>query len=155
VIWHLIKDEGFRDNPVNPDFREGEADYKCLLPLYSTDRPEVHELIRGLRGVVDEFPDRVLIGKVYLPAKKLGAYCGRDLSGLHLPFNFSLIETPFAPHAIAEAVVRYEASLPHGAWPNWVMGNHDRPRLASRIGPEKAAIAAMLLLTLRGTPTLY
>ena len=155
VIWHLIKDEAFRDNPRNPDFREDAAGYKRLLPLYSTDRPEVHEVIRGLRGVVDEFPDRVLIGEVYLPAEKLGAYYGRDLSGLHLPFNFGLIGTPFAPRAIAEAVERYEANLPQGAWPNWVMGNHDRPRLASRIGPEKAAIAATLLLTLRGTPTLY
>ena len=60
-----------------------------------------------------------------------------------------------APRAIAALIARYEASLPQGAWPNWVMGNHDRPRLASRIGAENARLAAMLLLTLRGTPTLY
>jgi len=36
-----------------------------------------------------------------------------------------------------------------------VLGNHDRPRIASRVGPEQARIAAMLLLTLRGTPTVY
>ena len=40
-------------------------------------------------------------------------------------------------------------------WPNWVLGNHDRPRVASRVGREQARVAAMLLLTLRGTPTLY
>ena len=45
--------------------------------------------------------------------------------------------------------------LPDGAWPNWVLGNHDRSRVASRVGPEQARVAAMLLLTLRGTPTLY
>ena len=45
--------------------------------------------------------------------------------------------------------------LPPGAWPNWVLGNHDRPRVASRVGPAQARVAAMLLLTLRGTPTLY
>jgi alpha-glucosidase len=45
--------------------------------------------------------------------------------------------------------------LPDGGWPNWVLGNHDRPRLASRIGRAQARIAAMLLLTLRGTPTIY
>ena len=49
----------------------------------------------------------------------------------------------------------YEALLPGGAWPNYVLGNHDQPRLASRIGPQQARAAAMLLLTLRGTPTLY
>ena len=42
-----------------------------------------------------------------------------------------------------------------GAWPNWVLGNHDRPRVASRVGRDQARVAAMLLLTLRGTPTLY
>lgn len=41
------------------------------------------------------------------------------------------------------------------AWPNWVLGNHDRPRIASRIGEAQAGVAAMLLLTLRGTPTMY
>jgi alpha-glucosidase len=45
--------------------------------------------------------------------------------------------------------------LPAGAWPNWVLGNHDRPRVASRVGQDQARVAAMLLLTLRGTPTLY
>jgi alpha-glucosidase len=155
VIWHLIKDEAFRDNPPNPDFAAGEAAYKSLLPVYSADRPEVHEVIRGLRAVIDEFPDRVLIGEVYLPVEKLAAYYGEGLGGTHLPFNFSLIETPWRADAIASLIDRYENSLPPGAWPNWVLGNHDRPRLASRAGSEQARVAATLLLTLRGTPTLY
>ena len=49
----------------------------------------------------------------------------------------------------------YEAALPAGGWPNWVLSNHDRPRIATRVGPEQARLAAMLLLTLRGTPTIY
>ena len=57
--------------------------------------------------------------------------------------------------AIAALIEAYEAALPEGAWPNWVLGNHDRPRIASRVGREQARVAAMLLLTLRGTPTLY
>lgn len=56
---------------------------------------------------------------------------------------------------IAEAVNTYEAKLPPSGWPNWVLGNHDKHRIASRIGPRQARVAAMLLLTLRGTPTLY
>jgi alpha-glucosidase len=155
VIWHLIKDGKFRDNPLNPDFSEGEPLYRRLTPLYSTDRPEVHEIIRGLRAVIDEFPECVLIGEVYLPVERLAAYYGRDLSGAHLPFNFSLLETPWRPHALAQAIERYEAVLPQGAWPNWVLGNHDRPRLASRLGDAQTRVAVILLLTLRGTPTLY
>jgi alpha-glucosidase len=52
-------------------------------------------------------------------------------------------------------VEEYGAALPKGAWPNWVLGNHDRPRIATRVGQEQARVAAVLLLTLRGTPTLY
>jgi alpha-glucosidase len=59
------------------------------------------------------------------------------------------------PEAIADLVERYEAALPAGAWPNWVLGNHDQPRVASRVGADQTRAAAMLLLTLRGTPTLY
>ena len=155
VMWHLIKDAAFRDNPPNPDWREGEAGYGRLLPVYSTDRPEVHEVVRELRAVIDEYADRVLIGEAYLPIEKLVAYYGENLSGAHMPFNFSLIEAPWEAGAITALVERYEAALPHGAWPNWVFGNHDRRRLASRIGEAQARVAAMLLLTLRGTPTLY
>jgi alpha-glucosidase len=155
VIWHLIKDDQFRDNPPSPDFREGQMPYRRLLPVYSADRPEVHDIIRRLRAVIDDFPDRVLIGEIYLPVEKLAAYYGRDLGGAHLPFNFSLIETPWQARVLAQAIERYEAVLPEGGWPNWVLGNHDRPRLASRLGPEHVRLAAMLLLTLRGTPTLY
>lgn len=56
---------------------------------------------------------------------------------------------------IGEAVLGYEAALPAHGWPNWVLSNHDRPRIASRAGSEQARVAAMLLLTLRGTPTIY
>ena len=97
----------------------------------------------------------MLIGEIYLPVERLAAYYGRDLCGAHLPFNFSLLETPWQARAIAALIDRYEAALPEGAWPNWVLGNHDRPRLASRVGDAQTRVAAMLLLTLRGTPTLY
>ena len=49
----------------------------------------------------------------------------------------------------------YENALPPGGWPNWVLGNHDQPRIAARVGAAQARVAAMLLLTLRGTPTMY
>ena len=103
VIWHLIKDDQFRDNPPNPDFRAGDPPHRRQLPLYSADRPEVHEVIRELRGVVDEFPERLLIGEIYLPLDRLVTYYGRDLAGVHLPFNFSLLETPWNARAIAAA----------------------------------------------------
>jgi alpha-glucosidase len=74
---------------------------------------------------------------------------------MHLPFNFHLIGARWEAAAIAELARTYEAALPKGAWPNWVLGNHDRSRVASRVGGEHTRLAALLLLTLRGTPTLY
>jgi alpha-glucosidase len=155
VIWHLIKDDQFRDNPINPGFLPDMPPHRRLIPLFTTDRPEVHEIVKGLRRVIDEFPERLLIGEIYLPIERLVSYYGRDLGGLHLPFNFALLHAPWDARTIAALIDEYEAALPSGGWPNWVLGNHDRARIASRIGPAQARIAAMLLLTLRGTPTIY
>jgi alpha-glucosidase len=155
VIWHLIKDTDFRDNPQNPRYVEGRPPHEKILTQYSTDQPEVHEVIAGMRRVIDEFGSRVLIGEIYLPLQRLVAYYGNDLGGAHLPFNFALLSTLWSARSIEKIIADYEAALPEGAWPNWVLGNHDRPRVASRVGPEQARVAAMLLLTLRGTPTLY
>jgi alpha-glucosidase len=131
VIWHLIKDEAFRDNPPNPAFRPDEPPHHALVPLYTTDRPEVHVVISEMRRVIDEFADRLLIGEIYLPLERLIAYYGRDLTGLHLPFNFSMLSAVWHPQSLAKLVEEYEAALPSGGWPNWVLGNHDRPRIAS------------------------
>jgi alpha-glucosidase len=155
VIWHLIKDAAFRDNPPNPDFREGRPPHQKIRPLYSTDQAEVQDVVAEMRRVVDEFDARVLIGEIYLPLERLVAYYGKDLAGAHLPFNFALLSAPWNARAIEKIILEYESVLPAGAWPNWVLGNHDRPRVASRVGQGQARVAAMLLLTLRGTPTLY
>jgi alpha-glucosidase len=155
VIWHLMKDEQFRDNPENPHFRAGEPPHHRLIPLYTTDLPDVHDVIAEMRRVVDEFSDRVLIGEIYLPIERLVAYYGHDLAGVHLPFNFTLLNAPWKARAVECLIDEYERALPPRGWPNWVLGNHDRPRIASRVGLDQARVAAMLLLTLRGTPTIY
>jgi alpha-glucosidase len=50
----------------------------------------------------------------------------------------------------------YGAMDPIGAWPTWVLSNHDQKRHWTRYGSEaRARAAAVLLLTLRGTPFLY
>jgi alpha-glucosidase len=72
-----------------------------------------------------------------------------------MPFNFQLLGVPWQAAAVRAVVDSLEAALPPGAWPNYVLGNHDEPRLATRLGLARARAAAMLLLTLRGTPTLY
>lgn len=163
VLSQIVKDAQFRDNPPNPDFAEGQDPFHRWLMLYNTDLPEVQPIVAEMRRVVDAFGDarssRVLIGELYLPLPRLVAYYGLNaqgvLEGVQLPFNFQLIETEWQAARIGRLVRDYEAALPPGAAPNWVLGNHDKSRIASRVGLQMARLAAMLLLTLRGTPTIY
>ncbi|HEX9200602.1 MAG TPA: alpha-amylase family glycosyl hydrolase [Acidobacteriaceae bacterium] len=179
VLWLLIKDEMFRDNPPNPEWRPGSSSFGQYLPLYTANRPEIHQIVAEMRALLDSYSDaageRLLIGEIYLPINELVQYYGASapeaksaeydltnaaitsprLNGAHLPFNFHLIQTPWQALAIARLIRDYEAAIPPGAWPNWVLGNHDQTRIATRVGPAQARVAAMLLLTLRGTATLY
>jgi len=155
VIWMLIKDDQFRDNPANPRYVPGQPSRNKLLPVYTANQPEVHAVIADMRRVLDGYGDRVLIGEIYLPIEQLVAYYGPNLEGTNLPLNFQLLETAWNAESIAGVIKTYEAALPRGAWPNWVLGNHDKARIASRIGDAQTRVAAMLLLTLRGTPTIY
>ena len=156
AIHHLIEDAEFRDNPINPQWREGRSPARRLLRVHTIDQPEVHDAIADMRRAAEEWGrDRVLIGEAYLPIDRLVTYYGAELGGFHLPFNFHLISTPWTAPAVSALIEAYEKQLPGGGWPNWVLGNHDRSRLATRVGEAQARVAAMLLLTLRGTPTIY
>lgn len=155
VIWLLIKDEALRDNPVNPGWEPGQSEHRRTLNIHNADQPEVHDIIADMRRVLDRYHERVLIGEIYLPVEKLVTYYGKDLAGAQMPFNFQLILAAWNAPTIARLIEDYERNLPPGGWPNWVLGNHDQPRIAARIGAAQARVAAMLLLTLRGTPTLY
>jgi alpha-glucosidase len=152
ALARLIKDADFRDDPPNPAYTPEQDPYYQLLPTFSRDQPELRDVIRLLRRVVDEYDDRVLIGEVYLPLPRLIAYYE---AGVHFPFNFQLLKVAWRPSLIRQVIDTYEGLLSAEQWPNWVLGNHDVSRVATRIGLAQARVAAMLLLTLRGTPTLY
>ena len=159
AIFAAVKDDQLRDNP--PDRRphhipglgvaEGVKD-----PLWSMNRPEVHDVVRGLRRVADEFPGRVLVGETYLPVEEMVRYLGdgRD-DEFHLAFDFEPLLSPWEVRHLALAIERAEALHPPGAWPTYAFSNHDQSRQATRWGEERARAAAFLLLTLRGVAVLY
>ena len=158
AVTQIMEDPMMRDEPVNPNFNSSKDwDHDRLLHPYTDALPTTHGVIRDMRKLLASYPgDRLLINESYLPFDKLVAYYGTDNEPeAHLPFNFHLIGAAWTPAAIAKLIRDYEAALPKGAWPNWVMGNHDNHRISTRISKEQSRIAAMLLLTLRGTPTLY
>src|SRR6185503_10002812 len=104
------------------------------------DQPEVHVIIEKMRHVLDAYEDRMMVGEVYLPIERLVTYYGSEGQGVHLPFNFHLMHTPWEAPQIAAIVDRYEGAMPKFGWPNYVLGNHDNPRMASRIGTGQVRI---------------
>jgi alpha-glucosidase len=158
VIDRLLKDPAFRDNPPNPDYDERTSNPQDrYLRVHSEKHPDVHNLIRELRRTTNEFGDRPLIGEIdySTDAAFITSYYGAQLEGMQLPFNFALLLLPWEAARLRNFVDRYDALVPPGGQPNYVLGNHDSPRLAARLGAAQARVAAVLLLTLRGTPTLY
>lgn len=160
VIGMIIKDEQLRDNPPNPNPRPGLSDNDIsgrLLSVYNADQDEVHDILKEIRQLFDQYDDRVTIGELWGPLPRWVKYYGAAGEELHLPFNFRLMdEGKWDVKTMRGLVDAMEAILPEFAWPNYVLGNHDRIRLATRFGGQaQARTAAMMLLTLRGTPTLY
>ncbi len=154
VLWMIAKDDWpWLDGSVGPGPATGSGDPRNALG--HGDGPAIPAYLRELREVADAWGERLLIGELYLPPRQLARYYGADGPGIHLPFNFALVSVAWNATAIMAAIAEYEAALPDGGWPSWVLGNHDQPRTASRVGIRQARVAAMLLLTLRGTPTIY
>lgn len=166
AIHFLMKDPEWRDNPVNPSgLTQGHkayGEYDSQLHVHDMQHPDAHPVLREIRTLFDSYSaqqPRVTIGELHIFDWDAWArYYGEALDELHLPFNFSLLKSAWSAAGAREVVDGLEAALARqapGAWPNYVLGNHDEPRIAGRVGPAGARLAMLLLLTLRGTPTLY
>lgn len=159
VIGLIIKDAQLRDNPINPlapqDLPENDLAGRQIR-RYSEDQDEVHPILQEIRALLDSYSERCAIGELWGPMDRWVRYYGAQNDELHLPFNFRLMWQPWSATAMRASVDEMEAALPPKAWPNYVLGNHDQPRLASRLGGlAQARLAGLMLLTLRGTPTFY
>jgi oligo-1,6-glucosidase/alpha-glucosidase len=156
VLWHIVKADGLPDNPPNPAWHAGITERDKLIQQHSTDQPEAHDIAAEFRALADDYGARVLVGEIFLPNDRLARWYGApERPEVHLPFNFALIETAWDAPTLARVIDDYERLIPTHGWPNWVIGSHDAPRIAARVGEAQARVAVMLLLTLRGTPTLY
>jgi alpha-glucosidase len=151
VLPLFIKDDRLRDNPSNADWRPGMSDYRRLRPVWTVDRPEMAAVLTFLRAVTDAFADRVLLAEMGLPPARAARYH----RAIDVPFNFGLITEPWTAERLERRIRAYLDALPEGAWANWLLGNHDVARVASRLGQERARAAAVILMTLPGTLTFY
>ncbi|MDQ2965565.1 MAG: alpha-amylase family glycosyl hydrolase, partial [Chloroflexota bacterium] len=128
------------------------------------DEAELHALLRTWRKLLDEYDDRMTVGEaVVLDPDKFVKFYGEDADELHLAFNFMFLRAPWSADAFRDRVETFEQLLPAEAWPDYTLSNHDNSRAVSRyapggdliVGRRRARLAAMMLLTLRGTPFVY
>jgi alpha-glucosidase len=152
AMVHMYKDPRLRDNPAAEDSSADLWPAWNMLPAFSQDVGGLQEIIQGLCHVVREYPGRILIGENHLPPERLALYY---CSGLSHPANSQLLELDWDPLKIQRMIARYEGFLTADQWPNWLLGSHDNMRVAGHLGEQRARVAAMLQLTLRGTPIMY
>lgn len=149
VVQGLTKDLTFPDDP--PD--------QVLPHSAVNDCPDTHEVLRGLRRLAEGYePAPLLLGEVYLlSTKTVAGYVGAG-DELHLAFDFTSLYARWDAGAWRGCIELVEAEFgARGAWPTWTLSNHDNPRHRTRYGgsERRARAAAVLLLSLRGTPFVY
>jgi alpha-glucosidase len=158
----------------DPDLPDEPPEVAGIPHSALNDVPVTHERLRTIRRLLDGYPgDRVIVGEVYLlSTEAVATYYGTD-DELHLAFNFPPLFARWRQESWTRCIEETVAALdPRGAWPTWVLSNHDNPRHRTRydraaavLGEDPATTerrseartraAAVLLLTLRGTPFLY
>jgi alpha-glucosidase len=167
-----FKDAQFRDNPLQFGLRP----FDMQQHIHDCDQPEMTSLLQEMRGLFDSYPERYAVGETFIATpEKAASYCGPDK--FHAAFNFHFTERSFNPTQLLDAILRWEKATGTQSWPNYVLGNHDVTRPATRFsegflnfgqvgfGPFSSAqqkeedarvkLMMILLLTLRGTPFLY
>ncbi|HUO73958.1 MAG TPA: alpha-amylase family glycosyl hydrolase [Solirubrobacteraceae bacterium] len=153
--------DGFRLDAINtfakdPEMRDNEPGRR-----HDQDWPTIHDRLRRVRAVIDEYEDRVLVGEVYLrDLRRVVAYVNSG-DQLHLAHNFVFVHLPWDAAAFRASVGEFEKLAEPAVWAAWFLENHDHSRVASRYaaapgsGERRARAALMLVCSLRGTPFIY
>jgi alpha-glucosidase len=152
AMVHLMKDPQWRDNPPAPDKEVDDWPTWPMMPAFTQDQANLLPIVEELCRVVNEYPERIIIGENHLPPGRLPSYYQ---AGVTHPVNSQLLDSAWDASAVRRKIDGYEGLLGCGVWPNWVLGSHDNSRVASRLGETRIRAAAMLHLTLRGTPIIY
>lgn len=154
VFNAYYKSAKFENNPPTLGIRGFERQKH----IHDIDQPEMFPLLKEFRSLLDQYPERFSVGETFLPTpEKAALYVGPQ--ALHAAFDFTFLESGWNPEKILAAIRRWEKALGPDNWPNYVLNNHDVPRIATRCHFDeqdaRGKVAATLLLTLRGTPFLY
>jgi alpha-glucosidase len=157
----IMKDPHERDNPPAPlDYPRAYKDmgeYDRFIHLYDFGHPDVHDIHRQLRAVTDSYDRGVLtVGEIHIfDLPEWASYYGENFDQLNMPFNLHLMTAEWDVPSLRATIEAVLWNVPVGGWTNWTLGNHDEIRLSTRLPEGHERLAALLLLTLRGTPFLY
>jgi alpha-glucosidase len=153
----LFEDPNLNDNPILKPGKNAFGD-PFEQNKYNTKLPEVHDILRGLRQVANEY-DAVLIGETWTAdVAELNQYYGKGNNELQLPMDFLFtMVNKLSPAEFRKQIAAVNAA---SGWPTFVISNHDIVRSYDRYGDGKhndeiAKLMAALYLTLRGTPIMY
>lgn len=161
AVAHLVEDSRFQDEPTKDGYDTKRPRYDDLDHVYTKNFTANHKIVQGWRAVLDQYKDsyRILIGEILDDnfQEVIKYYGGRFSNEFDFPFNFGLLG--LSQFTTAEEVYHvisdYLAALPKGKWPNWLLGNHDFPRIGSKVSHEYCRALNVLLLTLPGTAVTY
>lgn len=155
IFGQIMKDAALTNNPVRPRVYNGFP--RLTERVHTENTADNVQLAKDLRAVVDEYPgDRVLLGEVFGPPSVLRSFLGDD-DGLQLVFLFDFLTYSYDAAWFARTIAEFDRNFPAPQQPTYVLENHDRSRTIDRVGgdPAKARVLAVILLTVRGVPTIY
>uniref|UniRef100_A0A1I8QES5 alpha-glucosidase n=1 Tax=Stomoxys calcitrans TaxID=35570 RepID=A0A1I8QES5_STOCA len=165
AVNHLFEDPELRDEPPS-----GKTDDKLSHlyadHIYTLDWPEVYELMHHWRYLLEDYterhggPARIMMSEAYADVKLIMEYYENDkgIKGPHFPFNFFMLSDLNDKSDARDYVFtiqKWLAYMPRNHTANWVMGNHDNPRTASRLGAASVDAINMLVMTLPGVAVTY
>lgn len=155
VAYYLFKDLFFRDEPNNPSHTQHHMQYDSLLHIYTIALPETLNMLKKLNSVVNEFDDRFMVVEIYTFLHEIVNLYKIVGYKSFAPFNFSFISLPWNAQEHKKFIDEFDKLVGHDYFPTYVLGNHDKPRIATKLGEDAARTATLLQLTLRGIPFIY
>ena len=158
VRW-IAKDYTLPDNPPNPNYKKGSDPYSKYYTRYSRYGVKLFDYLKEIAATVEKYSDRIILFEDYLDTSidKHEQYThfysvNRSVAA---PFNFEGMQIPYDAAAFRLLINQFQMLMQGKLRPFYCFGNHDKPRLASRVGVPQARLIAMLQLTLPGIPVIY
>ena len=163
AVKYLLEDPYLRNETLDPTFSNETCNvsvpsclYNSLVHNLTTDYPGLHDITRGWRKLLGSYSNKFMVAEAYDPIDVVVQYYGTNGDEFDFPFNFFLLgNNNWTASAVGSIIATWLDNMPSGAWANWVLGNHDNPRIASKAGLYLARALNVLLLSLPGTPTTY